>query len=156
MRQSGATGDRNLPRRIAGGDRVDQIGVKEQRRALQQRRRRRHVGLIARQRVNDGRRRLVTRSKCRGQRLADQRRRIVEQHDHGAFGGGPIVVREVRIKVSASQCTGGFGALAGRSGTQPVKKLTDDHDHYRHARPRNKRRGVGVRAPTCWTLHADV
>jgi hypothetical protein len=82
--------DGRLPRRIAGGDGIDQIGVEEERRALQQWRS--HIGLIAGECMHDGRGRFLARREHRGQSLANQWRRIVEQHDHGAFGGGPVAV----------------------------------------------------------------
>ena len=93
-----------------------------------------NVGLIVGQRVNDGGRRLLARGEHLGERLAHQRRGVVEQHDHGAFGGGPVVVREIGIEVGPRQRAGGFGAFAGRCGAQPVQELTDDHADNRVAR----------------------
>ena len=121
--------DRDLPLRLAGCDRLDQIGVEQQRRALQHRRG--HVRLVGGERMHHRRRRVLAAGEDLGERAAHQRRRIVEQHDHGALGGGPIVVGEIGIEVGARQRAGGFGALAGGSGTQPMQELTDDHERDR-------------------------
>ena len=59
---------------------------------------------------------------------AHQRRRIVEQHDHRALGGGAIVGRQIGIEIGARQRAGRFGALAGRRGAHPLQELTNDHD----------------------------
>ena len=108
------------------GDRLDQIGVEQERRALQDRRG--DVRLIVGERMHHRRRRVLAAGENLGERAANQRRRIVEQHDHGAFGGGPIVLGEIRIEEGAGQRAGGFGAIAGGGGAQPVQELTYDHD----------------------------
>ena len=61
------------------------------------------------------------------------------------FGRRTVVVRQVGIQIRTGQSAGGLSPLAGRSGTQPVKKLTDDHDDNRHSRPRRKHRGAGAK-----------
>ena len=38
-----------------------------------------------------------------GERAAHQRRRIVEQHDHRAFGGDAVVLRQIGIEVGAGE-----------------------------------------------------
>ena len=131
---------------LAAGDRLDQIGVEQERRALQDRCG--DVWLIACQRMHHRRRSIRAAGENLGQRTANQRRRIVEQHDHGAFGGGPIVLGEIRIEESAGQCAGGFGTVAGGRGAQPVQKLT--YDHEKSAEP------AGTVAPAGCSLAADL
>ena len=87
--QRRAAGDRGLHGRPAGRDQVDQVGVDEQRRALEHRHR--DVGLVGGERwITAGGAFWLDASTSR-ERRAHQRRRIVEQHDHRAFGGGAIV-----------------------------------------------------------------
>jgi len=73
-------------------------------------------------------RRLLRRGEHLSQRAAHQRRRIVEQHDHRAFGGGEIVGGQIGMEIGARQRGGGFGPFTGRSMTDPLQKLTNNHD----------------------------
>ena len=97
----------------------------------EQRRQRQHrrgdARLIGGQRENDRRRRVGARGQHIGERAAHQRRRIVEQHQHGALGGTEIVGRQIGIEEGARQCAGRFGPLASRSGAYPLEKMADDH-----------------------------
>ena len=77
--------------RAADRDGIDQIGVEQKRRALQHERC--DVRLIVDQRVHHRGRRIGARAERVRERIAHQRRRIVEQQDHRAFGGGAIVRR---------------------------------------------------------------
>ena len=77
--------------------------------------------------MNDRMGRIGTRGKRIGQRAADQRRRVIQQSDHGVFGGVAIIGREIGIQVGARQGAGGFRPLAGRRGAHPMKKLPNDH-----------------------------
>ena len=124
-RQRGAAGDRGLHRGAAGRHRIDEIGVDKKRR--ERKHGRRDLRLVAGKGEYDGRRRARTRRQRVGERPAHQRRRIVEQHQHRAFGGGEIVGGEIGIKVGARQRAGRFGPLAGRRGAHPLKKMADDH-----------------------------
>ena len=123
------SGDRfaiaSLHRRTAGRDRIDQVGIDQQRRMLEHAGR--DVRLIGGERENDGRRRVLAEGQRPRERGAHQRRRIVEQHDQRAFGGGAIVGREIGIEIGARQCAGRIGALGGGRGTQPLQELTNNH-----------------------------
>ncbi len=125
-RQHHAAGDRHLRLRVAGGDQVDQIVLQEKRRM------REHgdgdLGLVAGQRMHHHARRLLRGGEDFGERAPHQRRRIVEQHDHRAFGGGQIVGRKIGMQVSARQRGGCFGPVTGRRITDPLQELTDYHD----------------------------
>jgi hypothetical protein len=68
---------------------VDQIVFEQQRRARQHRQS--DVRLIGRQGVNNDPRCVLIGGERLGKRPPHQRRRIVQQHDHGAFGCGAIV-----------------------------------------------------------------
>ena len=100
--------------------------------------------------MHHGRRRVIAAGKHLGERAAHQRRRIVEQHDHGAFGGGAIVVAQIGIEKGAGQRAGGFGALAGGSGAQPVQELTNDH-----AKPRETHKAAAEHRRT-GAMHRQV
>jgi hypothetical protein len=58
---------------------------------------------------------------------AHQRRGIVEQHQHRAFGGAEIVGRKIGVEIGAGQCACCFGPLAGRRGAHPIEKIADDN-----------------------------
>jgi hypothetical protein len=58
---------------------------------------------------------------------AHQRRRIVEQHDERALGGGTVVGAEVGIKIGAGQGGGSVAALRCGSSARPLQELTNDH-----------------------------
>ena len=79
-RQAGAARDRRLHEGCAGSHRINQIGVHEKRRQGQ------HgcgdLRLVGRERHHDSRRRARTSRHGVGQRPANQRRRIVKQHQH--------------------------------------------------------------------------
>ncbi len=78
---------------IAGRDDVDEIGVDQKRRMFEHRKR--HRGLIERQRLHDRRGRFRAARKYLGHGLAHQRGRVVEQHQQRAFGGGSVVLAEI-------------------------------------------------------------
>ncbi len=90
-RQHDAAGDRDLGIGMTGGNQVDQIVFQQQRRARQHRHR--DVRLIGGERMHHDQRRLLRIGEHVGERAPHQRRRIVQQHDHRAFGGGEIVGR---------------------------------------------------------------
>ena len=97
-----------LHRGVPGRDDLDQVGVDEKLRAFEHDRG--DVGLIARQRMNNRGRRIDAAAKRLGERAAHQRRRVVEQHDHRAFGDGAIVVGQIGIEIGAGQRPGRFRA----------------------------------------------
>ena len=109
----------------ADRDRIDQIGVEQQRRALQHDRG--DVRLIVDQRVHDRGRRIAARAERVGERVAHQRRRIVEQHDHRAFGGDAVIMREIGIEIGAGERAGCFRTLGGLGRPYPLEKMTNDH-----------------------------
>ena len=124
-RQVRAARDCRLHGAGAGRDMIDKIGVEQKRRAFE------HdagdLAVVGGERMDDGGRRQFAVGQRFGQRMAHQGRRIVEQHDHGALAGGAIVLAHVRIKVGPRQGRCRIGALGGRSGAHPLKKLTYDH-----------------------------
>ena len=63
----------------------------------------------------------------------NQRRRIVEQHGHRAFGGCKIVVGQIGIEIGPCERASGLGPLAGGGITQPKQKLSHDHCLAQHA-----------------------
>ena len=69
--------------------RIHQIGIEKERRARQHQRG--DFRLIGGERVHDHRRCLLAAAQRLGERPAHQWRRIIKQHDHGAFGGGQII-----------------------------------------------------------------
>ena len=91
-RQHGAAGDGGLRRRLRGGHQIDQIGFLQQRRQREDRHR--DFRLIVGERVHHHQRRLLRGGEHVGERAPHQRRGIVQQHDHRAFGGGDIVGRQ--------------------------------------------------------------
>ena len=124
-RQRAAPCDSALRRRASDRDRIDQIGIEQQRRTLEHERG--DIGLIVRECVHDGG---GCRAACRKhlcERAAHQRRHIVEQHDHRAFGGGAIVIGEIGIQIGACQRRGGFGAVGGFRRSHPLQEMTNDH-----------------------------
>jgi hypothetical protein len=50
-----------------------------------------NIRLIRRESMHDDLRRPIRRCKSLGERSANQRRRIVQKHDHRAFGSGAII-----------------------------------------------------------------
>ena len=72
-------------------------------------------------------RRFLARGKYIGQRASHQWRRVIEQHDHRAFGGGEIVGREIGMEIGPRQRGCGFRPIAGRRMTQPLKELPNNH-----------------------------
>ena len=89
-------GDRGLRIRIARPDGVDEIGIEQQRRMLQHQRG--DVGLIGDQRVDHGMRRFRLAHSASASARRTSGERIVEQHDHRAFGGDAVVVRRSEIE----------------------------------------------------------
>ena len=83
-RQIGAARDGGLRLRPSGRDRIDQIGVHQQRRMLEHPAR--DLRLVGREAEDHRRRRRFAERQRPRQRFAHQRRRIVEQHDQRAFG----------------------------------------------------------------------
>jgi hypothetical protein len=83
--------------------------------------------MIGRQRMNHGIGRVRAPRQRFRERLAHQRRRIVEQHDHRALGGGAVLIRQVGIEIGPRQGTGRLGTFAGGGGAHPMQELTDDH-----------------------------
>ena len=124
-RQHGAAGDCHLRFRMTGGDQVDQIVFREQRRSRQNRQR--DFRLIGGKRVHHDARRFLRGSEHLGERAPHQRRRIVEQHDHRAFGGGKIVGRQIGMKIGAGERGCGFRPFTGRGAANPLQKLTNNH-----------------------------
>ena len=59
---------------------------------------------------------------------AHQRRRVIEQHDEGAFGGHTVVRGEIGVKIGTSQCGGCLASLGSRRRAHPLQELTNDHD----------------------------
>ena len=90
--------------------------------------RRSDVRLIVDQRVHHGRPAHRRSRRARRRAQAHQRRGIVEQQDHRAFGGGAIIRREIGVEIGAGQCAGRFRALGGFRGTDPLQELTNNHD----------------------------
>ena len=123
--QRRAGGDRGLEIAAARGDDPDELGIDQERRARQHQRG--DVGMVGGERVDHGMGRIGASRQRFGKRLPHQRRGIVEQHDHGALGGGPIFLGEVGIEIGPRKSPGRLGALTGRSGAHPVEELTDDH-----------------------------
>jgi hypothetical protein len=126
QRQHRPVGDLGLHVRLAGGDQVHEIVLQQQRRARQDRLR--DVELVGGERMHHHARRLLRGGEHVGERSAHQRRGIVEQHDHRAFGGGAIVGRQIGMEISPRQRGRGLGAFAGRRITDPLQELTDNHD----------------------------
>jgi hypothetical protein len=124
-RQRRAVGDGGLRLRTAGGDRIDQVGVDQQRRIFQHPAR--HLRLVGGKPQDHRRGRELAERERLGQRGAHQRRRIVELHDERALGSGAVVRREIGIEVSARQGGGGVAPLGGWCGAHPVQELTNDH-----------------------------
>ncbi len=88
-RQERARRDRHLRFRMSGGDQVHEIVLQEQRRVGQQGNG--DVRLIGGKCMHHHARRFLRASEHLGKRPPHQRRGIVKQHDHRAFGGGEIV-----------------------------------------------------------------
>ena len=80
----------------------------------------RDLRLVGGKAEDDRRRRMLAEGKRAGERLAHQRRGIVQQHDQRAFGGGAVIGREIGIEISACQRGGGFGPFGGAGATQPL------------------------------------
>jgi hypothetical protein len=70
---------------------------------------------------------LFARCKDFRKRAANQRRWVVQQHDHRAFRGSEIVGRQIGVKICACQCGSGLCPLPGRCLAHPLQKLTNDH-----------------------------
>lgn len=136
----------------AHGDQVDEIIFQQQRRARQYRDC--DLRLVGGERVHHHPRRLLRAREHFGERAPHQRRRIVEQHDHRAFGGGEIVGGKIGVQIGARQRGRGFGPVAGRRIADPLQELTDNHattrrDDSRLYRRRKKlsRGGLTKRSP---------
>ena len=70
--------------------------------------------------MHHGGRRLRAGPQRFGERAPHQRRGIVEQHDHRAFGGDAVVIGEVGVEVGAGERRGRFGALRGFARCAPI------------------------------------
>ena len=138
-RQIGAARDRGLRLRPAGRDRIDQVGIDQQRRMLEHPAR--DLRLVGGEPEDHRRRRVLAERQRPRQRFAHQRRRIVEQHDQRAFGGGAVIGGEIGIEIGARQCGGGLGTLGGTRRTHPLEKLTNDHASTDATRCRSGRHG---------------
>jgi len=86
-----------------------------------------NVRLVGRERMHDYRRRHLARGKHIRERLTNQRRRVVQQHDHRAFGGRAIIGRQIGMKIGARQSRRGVRALSGGRVAQPLQELTNNH-----------------------------
>ena len=118
-------GNGNLRIGFTGRDQIDQIVFKQQRRMREDRER--NVRLVARQCMHDHLRRVFGGCEYLGERAANKRRRIVQQHDHRAFRGGQIISRQIGVKIGARQRRSGFRPLPGRRLAHPLQELTNDH-----------------------------
>ena len=126
-RQHRAAGDGDLCRWLCHGHQVDQIGFLQQRR--QREYRHRDFRLIIGERVHHYQGSILRGGEHVRERAPHQRRGIVQQHDHRAFGGGDIIGRQIGIEIGACQRRCGLGPFAGRSVLDPLQKLTDNHWH---------------------------
>ncbi len=124
-RQPEAAGDDGLDLRRAGRDRVDEIGVDQERRTFQHRFG--DLELVAGERKNHRRWRRVAGRERFGERSPHQRRGIVEQHEHGALRRRPIIRGQVGVQISARQRAGGIGPITGGCGSNPVQEMPNDH-----------------------------
>ena len=125
-RQVGAARDRGLHLGVADRDRVDQIGIEQGRRAFEHDRRDVRLSLTSACITAAGASR--ARAERLGERAPHQRRGIVEQHDHRAFGGDAVVVDQFGVEIGAGQRRGGFRALRGFRGAHPLQEMPYDHD----------------------------
>jgi hypothetical protein len=120
-----AIGDGRLYLRLAGRNRIDEIGIEQERRMLE------HPGchfrLVAGEAENDCRRCVLAEGKRPRQLGAHQRRGIVEQHDERALGGRPIIRAKLGIKKGAGQRAGRITSLRGGRRAHPLQELTNDH-----------------------------
>jgi hypothetical protein len=103
-----------LKRAVAGCHEVDELGVDEQRRTRQHHRG--DIALVERQRMNDRVGRIRAGGKRLGNRAPDQRRGVIQQGDHGVFGGVAIGERESSIQIGPCQGARRFGPRTGRRG----------------------------------------
>jgi hypothetical protein len=87
----------------------------------------RHFRLVGGEREDHRRRREFAEGERLRQRDPHQRRRIVEQHDQRALGGGAVIRREIGVEIGAGQGGSGIATLRGRSGAYPLEKMTNDH-----------------------------
>jgi hypothetical protein len=110
---------------VCGDDGVDKLGFHEERRSGVDNRR--DLRLVGGKRHDDGRRRDRACRQSFGERLAHQRRTIVEQHQHDALDRGKIVGRQIGIKVGTRQRRRGLGALASRGVVYPLQEIANDH-----------------------------
>jgi hypothetical protein len=107
------------------GDDLNQVSVEQKRRILQDPGGNLRL-IIGKAQDDEGRGFLA---ECEGscELGAHDRRRIVEQHDEGALGGGPIIGAEVAVKIRARQSGRGVAALGRRSRFHPLQEFTNDH-----------------------------
>ena len=109
-RQRRTPGDRHLDLRLPGCHCVHEVGIDQERRMLEHPAR--YLRLVGGEPENHRRRRVLAERQRLRQRLAHQRRGIVEQHDQRALGGDAVVRRKVGVEVSARQRAAGVGAVA--------------------------------------------
>ena len=124
-RQRRSRRDGALHRRLAERRRVDQFGVREQRRARQDRDR--DIGLIVRERGHEMVRGIDRRRQSLGERPSDERRRIVEQAGHGPLHLALLDAVELGIEIGVGQCPRSLGPLAGGRAFSPGKELPAQH-----------------------------
>jgi hypothetical protein len=116
---------------ISCGDSVDQIGIDKERRKRQHGRG--DLRLVGGERQHHGWRRARARRQHVGKRPAYERRRVVEQYQHSAFGRCGVVRRKIRIKIRAGERSGRLGPFAGRRSADPIEEMADDHGFARAA-----------------------
>jgi len=114
-----------LPRAIADRDEIDELGVDKERRARENQRG--NVKLVRGERMDDGVGRVRACGKGVCERMAHQRRGIVDERDHRAFSRGTVLGRQIGIEEGPCQCARGFGPLAGGRSAHPMQKLPNDH-----------------------------
>ena len=124
-RQRVAIGDSALRLHLAGGNRIDEISVEQERRMLEHPRG--HLRLVGGEAENDCRGRLLTESQRPCQLGAHHRRGIVEEHDQRAFRCRAIIRTELGIKIGARQCGGRIRSLSRAGRAHPLQELANDH-----------------------------
>ena len=121
----GAAGNRDLRQRGRGRHRIDEVGVKKDRRA------REHTGcdlrLIGGKPHDHGGRRVLASGERLGEGHAHQRRGIIQRHDQRGLGGGAVVRGQIGVQIGARESGNCVRALASRCAPHPLQKLPNDH-----------------------------